>query len=288
MITNNITYRVGDILKSDAAALVNPVNCEGAVSGLAQQFKRAFPANYRTYRDTIAIGWLRLGRVLAVPVGSRYVVNLPTKDNPWQPAQIEWVRDGLTSLVEEVNRLDLKSVAIPPLGCGQGRLRWDEVRPLIEDAFRHLPDVAVEIYVPHHKLPGGKYLVPAGTPGSVHCGRDAYGFVPSNPTEFGSWGSPIKKKQSCPTCNSVHMTNSETLPCYARYLRHRLQDDYFAEAWLQLMESNAWLGCYCWQHRCETTDCILPECHTRTMAAIYALEGEDIAARLKGAAAANR
>lgn len=277
-----ITYTVGNILTDPAQALVNPVNCEGAVSGLAQQFRAAYPQNHRAYQGTCISGWLRPGRVLPVPVGqSRYIVNLPTKDDPFQPSRLEWVQGGLRALAEEISRLGLKSVAIPPLGCGQGRLRWDEVKPLTLAAFQHLPDVQVAVYLPSHKLPGGKWLVPVGTPGAVYCGRGRGLVIPDDPDTEGHWGSPIRKGSCCPICRAVHCDNAATLPCYARHLYRKLSDDVWAEGFLQMMEESQWLACYCWRHNCVAPDCILPECHTRVMAAVYELEKESIARRIR-------
>ncbi len=276
-----ITYTVGNIFDTKAGSLVNPVNCEGPVSDLAAQFKRVYPGNYDIYRTTCATGWLRPGRVLPVVQGNRIVFNVPTKDDPWLPSRIEWVRSGLETLAGEINRLGLPSVAIPPLGCGRGGLRWEEVRPHIEEVFAHLSDVKVVVYLPSHKLPGGKWLVPVGTPGAVYCGRGRGREIPVDPSEEGHWGNPVQKGYHCSVCKGIHNTNAETLPCYAKYLYQRLEDDVWAEGFLQMMEGNDWFACFCYRHNCPDDYCISPACHTRVMAAIHATEGAKLAARLR-------
>jgi len=61
---------------------------------------------------------------------------------------LEWVRDGLLSLKGVIREKQIKSIALPPLGCGNGGLDWAVVRPLIEDALGDLNDVDVIVYEP--------------------------------------------------------------------------------------------------------------------------------------------
>ncbi|AKT38046.1 type II toxin-antitoxin system antitoxin DNA ADP-ribosyl glycohydrolase DarG [Chondromyces crocatus] len=143
----------GNLLAASADALVNTVNCVGVMGkGIALQFKQAFPDNFAVYARACAARELRPGRMLVVPaVGAtrtKFIVNFPTKDHWKGKSKIADIRAGLEALVEDVRRLGIRSIAMPPLGCGNGGLEWAEVRPLIEKAFDELPDVRVILFEP--------------------------------------------------------------------------------------------------------------------------------------------
>lgn len=142
----------GDLLGADVDALVNAVNTVGVMGkGLALQFKRAFPANFEAYRRACAAGEVRLGRMLVAATGlssPRLIVNFPTKGHWRSPSRLEDVASGLEDLVRTVEREGIGSIAVPPLGCGLGGLRWEEVRPLVVAAFAPLPGVEVRLYPP--------------------------------------------------------------------------------------------------------------------------------------------
>ena len=147
----------GDILQADAQALVNPVNCVGVMGrGLAAQFKRAYPANFRSYQAACKRHEVLPGQMLIVETGRatnpRWIVNFPTKRHWRGASRIEDVDAGLATLVDDVRRLRIASIAVPPLGCGLGGLEWDVVRPRIAQAFAALPDVAVLLFAPGDAL----------------------------------------------------------------------------------------------------------------------------------------
>src|SRR5271157_2289289 len=128
----------GNLLAADVDALVNTVNTEGVMGkGLALQFKKAFPENFASYERACEAGEVVPGRMHIVPrlTSPRFIINFPTKKLWRNPSKLEYVRDGLRDLVLHVQRLDIKSIAIPPLGCGNGGLNWAEVKPLIVQAF---------------------------------------------------------------------------------------------------------------------------------------------------------
>ena len=146
-----IRQGTGDLLDADVEAIVNTVNCVGAMGkGLALQFKKAYPANNSAYRKACENGSLRPGTMLIVPLirpgNPKYIVNFPTKDHWKDPSRMRYIESGLKALVLEVKKLDIKSIAIPQLGCGLGRLHWSDVRPRIIEAFEELPDVDVVVY----------------------------------------------------------------------------------------------------------------------------------------------
>jgi O-acetyl-ADP-ribose deacetylase (regulator of RNase III) len=143
----------GNLIETDAEALVNTVNCVGYMGkGIALQFKKAFPDNFKDYERACRANGIRPGKVFVFSTGSlvnpRYIVNFPTKRDWRAKSQIEDIRIGLRSLVEEIRKLGISSVALPPLGCGLGGLNWKDVKPLIERAFAALPNTRVMLFEP--------------------------------------------------------------------------------------------------------------------------------------------
>jgi O-acetyl-ADP-ribose deacetylase (regulator of RNase III) len=148
-----IIIKQGDLLKAQPEALVNTVNCVGVMGkGVALQFKKAFPENCRAYEKACKAGLVQPGKMFIFDAGNlmqtRFIINFPTKRHWKGKSLMEDVESGLTALVEEIKRLKIKSIAIPPLGCGNGGLDWSQVRPRIEQAFAALPDVEVQLFEP--------------------------------------------------------------------------------------------------------------------------------------------
>jgi O-acetyl-ADP-ribose deacetylase (regulator of RNase III) len=148
-----IELRKGDILKADAEALVNTVNCVGVMGrGIALQFRKEYPANFEEYKAVCEQKKLQPGRMLIYELhrmmNPRYIINFPTKRHWKGKSRIEDIDAGLKALIEEVRTRDIRSIAIPPLGCGLGGLEWNDVRPRIEKTFRDLPEVQVFLYEP--------------------------------------------------------------------------------------------------------------------------------------------
>lgn len=146
----------GNLLEAEVDALVNPVNTEGVMGkGLALQFKKAFPDNFAAYERASKAGEVVTGRmhVVARLAAPRFIINFPTKKHWRHPSMIEYVRDGLVDLVARVRELGIRSVAVPPLGCGNGGLDWRVVRPLIEQAFAAVPDLRVVLFEPPRSPP---------------------------------------------------------------------------------------------------------------------------------------
>lgn len=148
-----IEYHTGNLLEAPVEALVNTVNEIGVMGkGVALQFKEAFPQSAREYEDAAKHGEVRVGRVLVTAThglsGPQWVIHFPTKRHWRNPSKIEWVRDGLADLRAVIQERGIRSVALPPLGCGNGGLNWTDVRPLIEDALGKLPGVEVLVFEP--------------------------------------------------------------------------------------------------------------------------------------------
>src|SRR5262245_29299831 len=150
-----IEYRSGDIVRENAEALVNTVNCVGVMGrGIALQFKNAFPENFRAYAAACKREEVQPGRMFVFETGQltppRYIINFPTKRHWRGKSRIEDIDAGLKALVAEVRARRIRSIALPPIGSGLGGLDWmTEVRPRIESALTSLDDVHVIVYEPH-------------------------------------------------------------------------------------------------------------------------------------------
>lgn len=144
----------GNLLKAPAEALVNTVNTVGVMGkGIALQFRQAFPEMYRAYEKACKDGEVRLGEVQVYDLGGlaggpRWIVNFPTKGHWRAESRLADIEAGLADLVVKIRKLQICSIALPPLGCGNGGLQWKMVRPLIEKAFAELPDVQVLLFEP--------------------------------------------------------------------------------------------------------------------------------------------
>lgn len=148
-----IRFLQGDILKAEAEALVNTVNCVGVMGrGIALQFKNVFPANFRAYEAACKRREVQPGRMFVFDTGEltwpRYIINFPTKRHWRGKSRIEDIQAGLAALVTEIRARNIRSIAIPPLGSGLGGLDWAEVRPLIELALTALPEVEAVVFEP--------------------------------------------------------------------------------------------------------------------------------------------
>lgn len=145
-----IELRQGDILGAEAEALVNTVNCVGIMGrGIALQFRKAFPDNFKAYQAACKRGEVQPGRMFVFETrqltNPRYIINFPTKRHWKSKSKLSDIEAGLTSLTEEVRKRNIRSIAIPPLGSGLGGLDWSDVRPRIEQAMKTLQDVDVEV-----------------------------------------------------------------------------------------------------------------------------------------------
>lgn len=148
-----IEYKKGDILKSDAEALVNTVNTVGVMGkGIALAFKKAFPDNFLTYKKACETGELVTGKLLVTRTNQllpKFIVNFPTKQHWRSKSKLAYIERGMEQLVHSIIENKISSIAIPPLGCGNGGLKWSDVKPVILSYLKNLPvDVTVMIYEP--------------------------------------------------------------------------------------------------------------------------------------------
>lgn len=147
----------GNILESKAQALVNTVNTVGVMGkGIALQFKNQFPNNYKIYREACQKKQLQIGQLLVTTEesllsGSKVIINFPTKTHWRYPSEYEYIEKGLAALVQFIRENDIRSIAIPPLGAGNGGLDWGKVKPMIERSLQGL-DCEVYLYEPTHAI----------------------------------------------------------------------------------------------------------------------------------------
>jgi O-acetyl-ADP-ribose deacetylase (regulator of RNase III) len=144
----------GNLLNSPVEALVNTVNTEGVMGkGIALQFKQAYPQMFRVYAKACKAGEVQLGKMDVHDLGGiiegpRWIINFPTKGHWRSRSRKSDIDAGLQDLIGTIQRLNIRSIAVPPLGCGHGGLNWADVRPLIESTLGRLPDVHVLVFPP--------------------------------------------------------------------------------------------------------------------------------------------
>lgn len=144
----------GNLLKAPAEALVNTVNTVGVMGkGVALQFRQAYPEMYRAYEKACEARDVQLGEMQVFDLGGlvggpRWIINFPTKGHWKAKSKLEDIEAGLVDLTVTVERLGIRSIALPPLGCGNGGLNWADVLPRIKQAFANLPDVEVLVFRP--------------------------------------------------------------------------------------------------------------------------------------------
>jgi O-acetyl-ADP-ribose deacetylase (regulator of RNase III) len=149
-----IEFRTGDILRADAEALVNTVNCVGIMGrGIALQFKNDFPENFKAYEAACAREEVQPGKMFVFETRTltnpKFIINFPTKRHWRGKSRMEDIESGLKALVEEIRERCIRSIAIPPLGSGLGGLNWADVRPRIVAALDKLDDLNVIVYEPN-------------------------------------------------------------------------------------------------------------------------------------------
>lgn len=145
-----IRYTTGNLLDSKAEALVNTVNTEGVMGkGIALQFKNMFPHNFKVYSNVCKKKELKVGQLLLTEeetllTGKKIIINFPTKTNWRLPSEYAYIEAGLAELVKIIKERNIKSIAIPPLGSGNGGLNWQKVKLILE---RYLLELDCEVYI---------------------------------------------------------------------------------------------------------------------------------------------
>jgi len=141
-----ITYVRTNIFESNAQVLVNTVNTVGVMGKrLAKEFKRIYPDMFKTYQKFCEDGSLNIGKLQVYKTSNKWILNFPTKANWRHPSKLDYIEMGLKKFVDNYERLGIKSISFPMLGCGNGGLSWEEeVRPLME---KYLTKLSIDVYV---------------------------------------------------------------------------------------------------------------------------------------------
>lgn len=141
---------IGDLFESGAQTLVNTVNCVGVMGkGVALEFKKRFPSMFDDYLLRCERKEVRLGEPYCYKdLYGTSIINFPTKDHWRSPSRIQAIERGLDFLVQHLQEWNVTSLALPPLGCGNGGLDWSEVGPLIYRKLHGL-SIDVEVYAPY-------------------------------------------------------------------------------------------------------------------------------------------
>ncbi len=145
-----IVRKQGDLLGSTMQTLINTVNCKGVMGkGIALAFKKQYPVMFAEYKKMCDQGKFRLGEshIYQVPLMDRKIINFPTKDDWRRKSDIKALERGLQHLVANYKDWGVTSLAVPPLGCGNGGLKWSDVSPLIDKYLLPL-GIPLEIYEP--------------------------------------------------------------------------------------------------------------------------------------------
>jgi O-acetyl-ADP-ribose deacetylase (regulator of RNase III)/uncharacterized protein YwgA len=138
----------GNIFDSKAQTLVNTVNCVGVMGkGLAKEFKDRFPIMFKQYQQACRRKKIRSGAPFLYRELHRNILCVPTKDNWKEPSKYEFIEAGLKAIRENYEKWDIKSLAVPPLGCGLGGLDWNKVKKIIIQFLDDLP-IDIEVYEP--------------------------------------------------------------------------------------------------------------------------------------------
>lgn len=148
-----ITYVKGDIFSSPSKIIVNTVNTVGVMGkGVAFEFKNRYPDMFLSYKSLCDEKRLDVGKLVLWKNSSKWILLFPTKKHWRNPSKLEYIEQGLIKFVENWDKLGANSIAFPRLGCGNGGLNWDVVRPLMEKYLNPLP-LQVLIYVDKYNDP---------------------------------------------------------------------------------------------------------------------------------------
>jgi O-acetyl-ADP-ribose deacetylase (regulator of RNase III) len=171
-----IRFTTGDILTAPVEALVNTVNCVGIMGrGVALQFKKAYPKNFKLYEAACVRGEVQPGRMFVTETGKfspKYIINFPTKRHWRGKSRIEDIKSGLNALAIEIRERNIRSIAVPPLGSGLGGLDWADVRPMIENALQGIPTTEIIVFEPRG-APDGQRIVSSKDVPNMTAGRAA-------------------------------------------------------------------------------------------------------------------
>lgn len=172
-----ITYLKGDLFNSPAQVIVNTVNTVGVMGkGIAFTFKQKYPDMFKQYQHLCDDKLLEPGKLYLWRKSEKWILLFPTKVHWRNPSKLEYIELGLKKFVDNWKRLGINSIAFPRLGCGNGNLNWDDVRPLMEKYLKNLP-IDIYIYVDNYKEVIPEHLAPLEIEKWLDTNVDAIGFT---------------------------------------------------------------------------------------------------------------
>lgn len=146
-----ITYIRGDLFNSPAQVLVNTVNTVGVMGkGIALDFKNRYPDMFKEYQKICDKNLLEISKLLLWKNSDKWVLLFPTKEHWRSSSKLSYIEDGLKKFVKTYEKLGIESIAFPKLGCGNGGLDWNDVRPIMEGYLNKLP-IKIYVYLSEYK-----------------------------------------------------------------------------------------------------------------------------------------
>jgi len=149
-----IKYIKGDMFSSPAQVLVNTVNLDGVMGkGIALKFKQLYPDMFNKYQTYCEKKLLEIGKLWIYKSETKWILNFPTKVHWRNPSKVEYIEKGLQKFVDTYKEKEITSIAFPKLGCGNGGLEWEIVKPIMDKYLKNLP---IDIYVYEDQYSTGK------------------------------------------------------------------------------------------------------------------------------------
>lgn len=139
-----------DIFSVDADIYVNTVNCVGIMGkGVALAVKTRYPSIMIPYQRACREKVLRPGRLFGFNASDgKIIIGIATKDHWRDPSRYQWIEHGLSNLAGCLMGYPGCRVVIPPLGCGNGQLDWNVVKPMINNALAEMPGNEIIVIEP--------------------------------------------------------------------------------------------------------------------------------------------
>jgi O-acetyl-ADP-ribose deacetylase (regulator of RNase III) len=199
--TKMLLYRRTSLLESSAQTLVNTVNCVGVMGGIAKDFKAREPKMFEAYKKLCEEKRLEPGKLWLWRGMENWTLNFPTKKHWRNPSQIEWIEAGLDKFVSGYEKLEIREISFPRLGCGNGGLDWKDVRPLME---MYLTNLKIEVYI-------HDYTVDVGLPEHLENVSRQLAAEPNHEPTFDSFLQDLTKIVALAGDTLVQLTPKQPL-----------------------------------------------------------------------------
>jgi O-acetyl-ADP-ribose deacetylase (regulator of RNase III) len=230
-----LIYRRTSLLESSAQTLVNTVNCVGVMGkGLAEAFKQREPQMFAAYKRICDQRMLEPGKLWLWRGSPNWVLNFPTKVHWRNPSKIEWIEYGLEKFVAAYESQGITEVSFPKLGCGNGNLGWDDVRPVMEHYLSRIPikvyihDYTKDIGLPEHleTIANALRNMDASAPSFEGFLQSLHQIVKMGGDRLTELGN------NAPFCAA--MTGPDALQIEADGVRWQFEEDALRGVWLEL------------------------------------------------------